>query len=92
MSGLADPLETLSSAIAGVLRNQFTLMLSERQSHLGQDIHIRAVLRRIACGEPGAVILDAHYLLTLEAHNEEQALLLRAKKPPSAPPTGGARA
>lgn len=89
----ADPLEALSMAMASVVRGHFTIMLDERQGHLGSDDHIRAVLRRVACGEPGAVMMDGRYLLTLEAHHEECALKeRRSKAPPSAPPAGGAHA
>lgn len=87
-----DPLETVSVALASVVREHFTLFLSERQSHLGTAAHIRAVLRRVACGEPGAVMLDGKYLLSLEAHEEEVEMLRRAKKAASEPPTGGLRA
>lgn len=93
MSVPPDPLDALSAAMGAVVRSHFTLLLSERQSHLGSEDHIRAVLRRVACGEPGAVMLDGHYLLTIEAHQEECALKARrSKTPPSAPPAGGAHA
>ena len=88
----ADPLDAMAAAMSAVVRGHFTVMLSEGQSHLGRDEHIRAVLRRMACGEPGAVMLDGHYLLSLEAHLEECALRQRAKTPASAPPVGGAHA
>lgn len=87
-----DPLEAMAMAMASVVRGHFTILIDERQGHLGADDHIRAVLRRIACGEPGAVMFDGHYLLTLEAHHEECALKARrSQKPPSVPP-GGAHA
>lgn len=88
-----DPLDAMAMAMASVIRHHFTVLLDERQGHLGKDDHIRAVLRRLACGEPGAVMMDGHYLLTLEAHHEECALKQRrSKAPPSAPPAGGAHA
>lgn len=89
---IRDPLETVSTALASVVREHFTLFLSEKQSHLGSDGHIRAVLRRIACGEPGAAMLDGKYLLSLEAHQEEEELLRRLKKSVNEPPKGGPRA
>lgn len=88
-TGLEDPLDTMAMAMSGIVRTHFTILINESQSHLGVDGHKQSVVRRIACGEPGAVLLDGHYLLTLEAHQEECALLLRAKKPP-ATPAGGA--
>jgi hypothetical protein len=87
-----DPLETVSAAFAGVVREHFTLFVSEKQSYLGADGHIRAVLRRIACGEPGAVMLDGKYLLSFEAHEEETELLRRLKKAATEPPKGGLHA
>ncbi len=92
MNAPADPLDAMAMAMAAVVREHFTIMLAEDQGHLGIEEHTRAVLRRIACGEPGAVVLDGHYLLTLEAHHEECALRLRTKTPASAPPVGGAHA
>ena len=92
-SVLADPLDGMATAIAAVVRSHFTILLDERQGQLGRDDHIRSVLRRIACGEPGAVMMDGRYLLTLEAHHEEYALKARrSKAPPSVPPAGGAHA
>lgn len=92
-AGPEDPLDAMAMAMSSVVRSHFTVLLDERQGHLGKDDHIRAVLRRVACGEPGAVMMDGHYLLTLEAHHEECALKARrSKAPPSAPPAGGAHA
>lgn len=88
-------LDALRGAVAAVLRDHFTVLLSERQSHLGVTAHREAVIRRIAQGDPGAVVFDGKYLLTLEAHDEEYALALRARprpKMPSEPPKGGAHA
>lgn len=93
-------LDSLASAVAAVLREHFTMLLSERQSHLGVTAHREAVIRRVAQGEPGAVVFDGRYFLTVEAHDEEYALALRARprpKMPSEPPTsagapGGAHA
>lgn len=93
MSAPEDPLDGMAMAMASVVRSHFTVMLSESQGHLGSDDHIKAVLRRIALGEPGAVMMDGRYLLTLEAHHEECALKARRlKSPPSVPPAGGAHA
>lgn len=88
-------LDSLSAALAAIVRENFTLLLSERQSHLGVTPHREAVLRRISCGEPGALLLDGKYLLTIEAHDEEFALAQRLRprlKVPSEPPKGGAHA
>lgn len=88
-------LDSLTAAVAAVLRDHFTLLVSERQSHLGVTPHREAVLRRIAQGEPGAVVFDAKYFLTIEAHDEEYALAVRQRprpKFPSEPPKGGAHA
>lgn len=88
-------LDALTAAIAAVLRENFTLLLSERQSHLGVTPHREAVIRRIASGEPGAMLFDGKYFLTLEAHDEEYALAVRMRprpKMPSEPPKGGAHA
>ncbi len=92
MTAPPDPLDAMAMAMAAVVRSHFTILLSESQSHLGQDEHVRAVQRRIAHGEPGAVLLDGHHLLTLEAHHEECALRARSKSSGSAPPVGGAHA
>jgi hypothetical protein len=88
-------LDTLGGIVGAVLRDHFTLLLNERQSHLGVTAHREAVIRRIAAGEPGAVLLDGKYFLTLEAHDEEYALAMRLRprlKMPSEPPKGGAHA
>lgn len=86
-----DPVDTVAGALASVLREHFTLLLDERQSHLGSEDHVRAVRRRMAAGEPGAIFLDGHYLLTADAHREELAMVLRARRRrASDPPTGGA--
>ncbi len=50
------------------------LCVTEDQSHLGRSEHIEAVRRRLRCGEPGAALLDGHYVLTEDAHTEELAL------------------
>lgn len=88
-----DPVDTVAGALASVLREHFTLCLDEDQSHLGRDAHIDAVCRRIACGEPGATILDGRHLLTADAHREEQAIQLRfrRRRAPSEPPRGVSR-
>jgi len=77
-----DPGEWIGTAVGAVLRERFTLMLDQRQTELGATEHIAAVARRIREKEPGAVILDGKYLLTLEAHTEEMALAARTKKRP----------
>jgi hypothetical protein len=88
-----DPVDTVAGALASVLREHFSLFLSERQSHLGREAHIQAVLRRIACGEPGATMVDGHYLLSADAHREELAMMLRLRRRrASEPPKGGAHA
>jgi hypothetical protein len=89
------PVDVLSAVLGSVIRDHFTLFLSEAQSHLGVDGHRSAVLRRIACGESGAVLADGKYLLSLEAHDEEFAMALQTRprpKMPSEPPKGGAHA
>jgi hypothetical protein len=80
MSGARlDPMAWVSDAIAAVVRERFTLLLNQRQSELGAEAHISAVARRISCGEPGAVVLDGKYLLTVEAHAEELEIQRRSK-------------
>lgn len=75
-----DPGEWIATAMSAVLRERFTLMLDQRQSELGATEHIAAVARRIRCNEGGAFVLDGNrYLLTIEAHTEELALLERTK-------------
>jgi len=54
--------------------------VTESGSELGRDAHIQAVLRRIACGEPGAVLLDAHFVLTETALAEELAMVAQARR------------
>lgn len=79
---LGDALLDLSgeSALERVRRVR-TLFFDERQSHLGRLEHIRAVLRRIQCGEPGAVLLDGKsYLLTEAAHSEELAMARQVRR------------
>jgi hypothetical protein len=74
---LADALLALSgeSALEHVRRIR-TLFLDEHQSALGVTEHRLAVLRRLRCGEPGAVLLDGKsYLLTEAAHGEELAMV-----------------
>jgi len=66
--------EALAGRIAEVLRHRFVLLVNQKQSGLGVACHVDAVLRRIACGEPGAVLLDGQYLLTLDAAREELAM------------------
>jgi hypothetical protein len=88
-------LDSLTAAVGAVLRDHFTVLLSERQSHLGVTPHREAVIRRIASGEPGAILFDGKYFLTLEAHDEEYAIAMRLRprpKMPSEPPKGGAHA
>lgn len=75
-----DPMEWVSAAMSAVLRERFTLMISQRQSELGADAHIAAVARRINCKETGATVLDGKYLLTVEAHAEELELARRTAK------------
>jgi hypothetical protein len=87
-----DPVDTVAGALASVLREHFTLFINEDQSHLGREAHIDAVFRRIKCNEPGATIVDGRYLLTVDAHREEQAIQarFRLRRPTSEPPKGGA--
>lgn len=88
-------LDALTASVAVVLREHFTVLVSERQSHLGVTAHREAVIRRVAAGEPGAVMFDGRYFLTIEAHDEEYAMALRQRprpKMPSEPPKGGAHA
>ena len=75
-----DPGEWIGTAVGAVLRERFTLMLDQRQSELGATEHIAAVARRQCRGQPGDIVLDGKYLLTLEAHAEEMALAARSKQ------------
>jgi hypothetical protein len=86
-----DPGEWIGTAVGAVLRQRFTLLLDQRQSELGADAHISAVVRRMRCNEGGAVLLDGKYLLTLEAHTEEMALADR-QKPKGSTGNGGVHA
>jgi hypothetical protein len=65
----------------GLAREMRLLCVTETQSDLGRDRHIEAVLRRMACGEPGAVLLDGHFVLTEDAHEEELAIARRGPRP-----------
>jgi len=62
------------------LRRGRFVCVTESGSELGRDAHIQAVLRRIACGEPGAVLLDAHYVLTETALAEELAMAAQTRR------------
>lgn len=64
-----------------VARQSYTLFLDEHQSDLGITEHRLAVLRRIQCGEPGAVLLDGKsFLLTEAAHAEELAMAAQMRR------------
>ncbi|HEY6056200.1 MAG TPA: hypothetical protein VIU86_19880 [Gaiellaceae bacterium] len=54
--------------------------VTEEGSSLGRIEHIEAVLRRIKCGEPGAVLLDGHFVLTEAAHAEELAMARQLRR------------
>lgn len=79
---LADALLDLSGESAlNRVRRVRTLFLDEHQSQLGRLPHIEAVLRRIQCGEPGAVLLDGKsYLLSEAAHGEELAMARQIRR------------
>lgn len=66
--------ERLMARLSTVLREHFTLLIDERQTRLGRAFHVETVIRRMRRNEPGAIMLDGHYLLTPEAHAEELAL------------------
>jgi hypothetical protein len=66
---LADDLQRLRPPRPGHFE-----CITEEGTSLGRLPHIEAVLRRIKCGEPGAVLLDGHFVLTEAAHAEELAM------------------
>lgn len=67
----------IAEAMLGIARMRRLLCVTEEQSDLGCAAHIDAVLRRIRCNEPGAAVLDGHYILTEDAHTEELAMVER---------------
>lgn len=85
-----DAIEWIGGAVSAALRERFTLFVSQSQSELGVEPHIAAVIRRCACGEPGAVLMDGKYLLTIEAHVEEIEIAKRNNK--RGPGEGGVHA
>lgn len=54
--------------------------ITEEGSALGPLEHMRVVLRRIRCGEPGAVQLDGHFVLTEAALQEELAMARQLRR------------
>lgn len=72
-----DADEEIAEAMLGIARLRRMLVVTEEQSDLGCAAHIDAVTRRIQCNEPGAAVLDGHYVLTEEAHTEELAMAKR---------------
>lgn len=73
--------DELVGAMLDLVRQSRTLFLDEHQSDLGITEHRLAVLRRIQCGEPGAVLLDGKsFLLTEAAHAEELAMAAQLRR------------
>lgn len=76
----ADLAQAMAESSLELARLTRTLLVNEQQSALGPRQHLLAVMRRIRQGDPGAVQLDGHFLLSELAYEEELAMAARDKQ------------